>query len=67
MLIPIENLAEQLGRSTRTLKRWSAAGILPPMVRIGRRLLAFKSTDLAKWEAKLPTEKQRGTTEEIEV
>jgi excisionase family DNA binding protein len=41
-------LAEELGRSTRTLLRWVRQGDGPPMVRIGGRIL-FRREAVARW------------------
>ena len=72
MLIPEAKIRERVEVCGRTLRRWMAAGKFPLAVRVGRRALYWKSEDLQVWERKLsrielPTEKQRGTTEEIEV
>lgn len=54
MLIPEKAILEQLAIHQRTLRRWVADGFFPPGVRVGRRQLFWRSTDLNAWEKKLP-------------
>ena len=37
-LISIQDVAKKYKKSLRTLRRWEAAGVMPPRVRHGRRL-----------------------------
>jgi hypothetical protein len=43
-----DELAEELDRNSRTLARWRAAGIGPPYVVIGRRIL-YRRASVAEW------------------
>ena len=36
MLMNVEQVAERLGISERTVRRWSASGVLPPSIKVGR-------------------------------
>jgi excisionase family DNA binding protein len=47
-LISITELAEQLGVSVRTIRRWQALGDVPPRVKRGRRLM-YRLTDVVAW------------------
>jgi hypothetical protein len=43
-----EELAEALGRTTKTLDRWDLNGLGPPRVQIGKLILYSKKT-VEKW------------------
>jgi hypothetical protein len=45
-------LAEQLGRSVRTLARWRSLDEGPPVTRIGREIL-YRKSSVAAWLASL--------------
>jgi len=47
-LISITELAEQLGLSVRTIRRWQALGDAPPRVKRSRRLM-YRLSDVVAW------------------
>jgi hypothetical protein len=46
--VSIEDLAAELGKSIRTLRRWNARPDAPQRIRRGRRLI-YRRTDVQAW------------------
>ena len=44
-----EDLAEQLGVTTRTLRRWRTLRIGPPQLKCGPRRILYKVEDVRAW------------------
>ncbi|MEO7980341.1 MAG: helix-turn-helix domain-containing protein [Sporichthyaceae bacterium] len=52
--IPLAEAAASRGVSTRTVRRWIAAGLLPAY-RVGPRLVRINPEDLDKLDRRIPT------------
>jgi excisionase family DNA binding protein len=52
--IPLAEAAASRGVSTRTVRRWIAAGLLPAY-RVGPRLVRIDPDDLDRLERRIPT------------
>lgn len=50
-LLREEEAARLLGCRPRTLKSWRAQGLGPPFVRISRRFVRYRPSDLLHWVA----------------
>lgn len=48
-LLKAPEVAQQLGITPRTLRRWSRTGQGPAAVRVGTRYLRYRSEDVQKW------------------
>ncbi len=50
----VKAVADRLGVSGETVRRWAATGILPAPIRLGRRIL-FRVSDLQAFETRTAT------------
>lgn len=48
-LLTISNLCEMLNRKRCAVYRWEKEGKLPKAVKMGKRTLGWKATDIARW------------------
>ena len=54
-LLTGQELAERLGCSYRTMLRWVKQGVVPPGIRIGRRAMRWRESDISDWiESRTP-------------
>jgi hypothetical protein len=56
-----DELAKQLGKAVRTLERWEAARIGPPITRIGKTPM-YRITAVAGWLKSLESKSPRRAT-----
>lgn len=52
--LTIDEVAGRYRVSKQTVRRWAAAGVIAPPVRLGRRLIRWRAADLAEREAMQP-------------
>ena len=48
-LVSVAELSAMLGVTQITIARWKKSGVLPPCVRLGRRLIRWRMADIEKW------------------
>ena len=56
--IPEQELADELGRTVRTLQRWRSERTGPPFIRLGRQIL-YRREAVREWLKSLEQEQPR--------
>lgn len=48
-LVSIEEVAQACYVSSQTVRNWMERGIMPPAIRIGRRCLRWRASEIEQW------------------
>ncbi len=66
-MLTAHDLARRLAVTVTTIRRWAASGVLPPGVRLGRRVLRWDETVINQWLASRDpaTAEQKGVPDHV--